>query len=710
MTPGPTIQDGAPAAEPGRAHNEVAGPVGGGVVQAGVIGQVTLVSAPPPTAVPRQLPPPPHAHVDRDDCVRALDRLAARDRAGPAVAVLTGMRGVGKTACALHWGHRNAGLFEGGQLYADLAAYRGAGGVAVPDVVAAFLRALGVHAQYVPAAFPERVALFRSTTARLGVLVLLDDADSPAQVRALVPGSPGSVVLVTSRSRLSGLTVDGAETIEVRPLEPVAGASLLTRMVADGRAEHDQAAVRDVVRLCAGLPLALRVAGAELGRRKRWPIARYVRHIEDDRARLDRLSVEGDHLVEHIFDAAYEDLPDAARHLYRALGRHPGPDFGPGAAAAAAGTTPESAEDVLGVLCGVNLLEEWAPDRYRFHELVRLHARARSDREEPPAARVAAERRVVGWYLLGAAAADRAVLGASRWRLAEHDLSRWAPHRDAATGMAWFEAERANLLAAVRLAADLGAHVEVWQFCEALWALYHSRKHYEDWIEAHRLGVAAAVRLGDRDAESRMRNQLARAHVERHEFDEARAELDRAALVAPGRERGRALLAESYGLLHRERGLHQDAVDAFRAAQEGNRRLGDRRGDGLQGYQLGDALVRAGRAAEALPVLRRASALLVDLRDEMAAARVHIALGRAYEALRRYADARQVLTEAVTTTRDRDQPVKEAQALEVLVGVAERDRDQVLFRDSAERLYQLYRAAGSPRSDDVRRWIARGRR
>lgn len=712
MNPETMLEDAFSAMGRQPVANRVSGAVMGNVIQAGVINEVTIVSPAPPAELPRQLPSRPHLFIDRPDRSERLDEIRARalDEGRPAIAVITGMGGVGKTTCAVAWCRRNAEHFPGGQLYADLSAYRGRDGVAITDVAAAFLRALGVHSQYIPTELPERVALFRSVTARAGVLVLIDDADAPAQVRALVPGSPGSMVVVTSRLRLGGLVLDGAETVELSPMAAGEGVSLISNVVRDGRAEQDPAAVLELVRLCAGLPIALRVAAAELARRRTWPIARFVRHLSDDRERLRRLAVGGDNLVERVFDAAYENLSPSARRLFRVLGLHPGPDFGKGVAAAAAEISREQAEDLVDTLDVANLVEEPAPERYRFHDLVRLHAYRRAEREETAKARAEIERRIVQWYLLGAAAADRAVLGESRWRIASHDVKCWDEPFTPASGMAWFDTERANLVAAVRLAYALDLHDAVWQFCEALWAFYHSRKHYADWIETHRLGAESALRENHGQAEARVRNQLARAYIETHDFEQAKAELARVGSTALGDERSRAMFAESRGLLYREQGRYEEAAEAFHDAQEVHRLLGNQRGDGLQGYQFGDALVRAGQPAEALPVLERALALLTEVRDEMAVARVQIAMGRAYERLNRSIDARRVLERALIATRERSQPVKEAQALEVLVNVAERDQDGELFRDSAARLYRIYREAGSPRSTEVGSWVERGHR
>lgn len=711
MNPETTTRYGLRAHKSLAARNETSGPVAGSVVQANVINELTVERCTPAEqphlAKPRQLPPPPHAFVNRHSEIARIDSAmsSGESQGGATIVVLTGMGGVGKTACALHWAHRNAERFDGGLLHVDLDAYRHRGGVAINDVVAAFLWSLGVPWGYIPPHFSERVAQFRSLTAHRRVLVLLDNADHAAQVRALVPGSTGSVVIVTSRRRLSGLAIDGGQNIEVRPLDSEHGVSLVSRMVSDGRAEQDPSSVRRLVGLCAGLPIALRVVGAELGRLDLWSMARYAQHLADDRKRLSRLSVEGDHLVAHVFDAAFGDLPKDVKRLYRLLGWHPGPEFSVAAAAAVAEITTVEADRLLGVLRNANLLAEVSPDRYRFHDLVRLHARDCAEQKWGPRERSVVARRTIRWYLLGAAAADRAVMGESRWRLAQHDTGHWSIPFDADSGMTWFETERTNLLAAVRLAAELDEHDVAWQLCEALWALYHSRKHYADWIEAHQIGVEAAVRAGQREAEGRLRNQLARAHVELRDFAAARAEIERAQRVASEDGLVRAMVHESFGLLLREEGRFTDAARSFDAALGISRELGDHRAIGIQGYQLGDALLRAGETAQALATLQEAHAVLANLGDEMATARVNIALGKAYEALHRRADARSVLVQAVMTTRSRQQPVKEAQALEVLVGVAREEHDEGLWQNSARRLYELYVAAGNPRSAEVRSWL-----
>ncbi|MGW4109727.1 NB-ARC domain-containing protein [Actinosynnema sp. NPDC004786] len=688
-------------------RNDVTGSSVGNVIQASSIGELNIVTSAPHHA-PMQLPPAPHAFVNRAVQLRLMDEAVDRGGTRPTILALSGMAGVGKSALALHWAHTNHSRFGDGLLYANVAEYRHRDGVATGEIVAFFLRSLGVHQQYLPTQYPERVALFRSLTAHARLLVVLDDIDEPAQVRALSPAGRGSVIVGTSRRRLNGLAIDGAQFIDLTPFNADEGERLVTRLMSPA-AEQDQASIRELVRLCEGLPLALSVAGARLAQ-PRWSPAGLVRHLSDDRERLDRLTIDpGGSPVKHMFDTAYADLRESAQILYRRLGLHPGPEFG-GDVAVVAGATPAfSAEADLELLCAANLVEQLDGDRYRFHDLVRLHARGRAETDDPAEQREATLHRFVDWYATGAAAADRAVLG-NRWRRGSHDLTGWSGRFDAASGMAWLVVERTNLLAAMRAADKLGSHDVVWKMCESLWALYHSHKNYADWIESHELGVRAAQRCDDVTAEVRMRNQLARAHIELHEFGAAGLQLEIARRLAGDDPQATSVVLESTGLLYRDQGRYAEAVDVFEDLVLKQRALGDERSYALQSYQLGDVLVRASLEERAVPVLEEALRTMERLGDEMAAARVHIALGRAYHRLRRQHEATAELEAAIVTTREREQPVKEAQALEVLVGVAQDNHDTIRFRTAARRLLELYVDAGSPRSADVQEWIDRGRR
>ena len=691
-------------------HNELHGGVSGSVVQAHAIEQVVVHvprpsrREPPPT--PRQLPPRSRGFVDRTLVLAELSRLVdgRSDESGPAVAVLSGIGGVGKTAIAVQWAHANQERFRDGQLYADLSG----GSVTVSDVLGGFLRALGVHEHYIPPRLADRAAMFRTRTASRRLLILLDDVDQAAQVRPVLPNSADSVVLATSRRRLSSLVLDGAELIDVRPLDKPDGRRLLTRMLPGDRADGDHDAVDELVDLCGGLPIALRVAGARLAERRRWPLLRLVHDLSDEQRRLGRLSVWGEAGVEEVFDIAYRGLPDTARTMYRRLGLLPGPDFGIALAAIASEYSPQQTEEAIAVLCERNLVDEYGADRFRFHDLVRLHARKRAESEEDIQRRERTVRRVVDWYLLGAAAADYAVLGSERWRLAAHDLSRWSPPFDSAAAMAWLTSESTNLLAAVRLAAELGRHETVWQFGEALWALFHSRKNYADWIDVHVLGVLAARACGNAPAEVRMHNQLARARIELGQHGPARAELDEALALADScaDPRARAVVVESLALLARETDDLTESIEKFHEARALNDEVGDCRGVAIQTYQLAGVLVRDRRPGDAVRELESSMRIARELGDPLLTARMLIEEGRARLALRENGAAATALTSAASITRTLGQPVKEAEALALLLRRVQEDVDLAGARTTALRLVQLYDETGSPKAAEMRRWLA----
>jgi tetratricopeptide (TPR) repeat protein len=688
--------------------NDLAGTVTGNVVQAQVIKELTFATPPPAAAVPRQIPPAQSRFVNRRRewqlISRLLDVAPHRDRLP--VVVLSGMGGVGKTAMAVHWAQSHRDRFPGGQLYADLANYRSRGVVDIADVLASFLRSLGVQDHYIPVSLGERAALFRTKTAEHATLVMLDDVDSPAQVRGLLPGSSASMVLVTSRQRLSGLLIDGAELVELGPLDHVDSSHLVELMVPAERLTRDPEALRNLLTLCAGLPIALRVAGARLAQRREWSVAKLVEDLSDAGQRLHKLSVAGESRVNRVFDVAYGALAPSAQDIYRVAGVHPGPDFGIDVLSEVMTGADDPIDDVLDGLREANLVEEIGPDRYRLHDLVRLHAQHQA-REQ----RVTAEiiERIVCWYLLGAAAADWEILGPKRWRLAEHDLTRWKIAFTPASAMEWFETERLNLLAAVRAAAEYQWYPIVWQFCEALWSFYYSTKYYSEWIEVHELGVRAAGALQEHVVEARMRNQLSRAFIEQHEFVKAVEQLDHAEAAANTADDAQvgSTIQESWGVLYRERGDYPTAAERFQRARALNAQLKNQRGIALQTYQLGDVLVRAGEPESALAELVSAVRMFTELEDGMSAARVFIVMGSAYSALGRSDDARAVLTAAVQATRQRRQYVKEAQALELLARVA--GEDHALFDAAARRLLFLYEDGGSARAAIMRQWLEQGR-
>ncbi|WP_432825698.1 NB-ARC domain-containing protein [Dactylosporangium sp. CA-092794] len=327
---------------------------------------------------PSQLPGDVRGFVNRDTELETLTSVAAELRDVPlaaAVVVVTGTAGVGKTSLALHWAHSVRDSFPDGQLYVNLRGYD-PGQPAVPEqVLDRFLRDLGVPATAIPVDLGDRASLYRSLLATRRMLVVLDNAATAGQVRPLLPGTAGCLVVVTSRSRLSGLVArDGAFRLGLDILLEDDAVALLDAVSARYRRHDQRHELVELARLCACLPLALRIAAERAASRPMMRLEELIADLRDESALWDALTAESDDdadAVRTVFAWSYRALPEPAARLFRLLGLHPGNEFGLPAAAALAGISISHARQQLDVLAGAHLLEQRAPGRYEFHDLLR---------------------------------------------------------------------------------------------------------------------------------------------------------------------------------------------------------------------------------------------------------------------------------------------------------------------------------------------------
>ncbi|SER74836.1 NB-ARC domain-containing protein [Lentzea flaviverrucosa] len=388
-------------------HNEMSGSFRGGVVQAGAVhGDIHLHadSAPP---IPRQLLPAPAHFTDRASDLAELDAMLVPGER--MLAVLTGPGGIGKTALALQWAHRGRDRFPDGQIYVDLGGFSGETPMSSEEALGLFLRSLGVAPQRVPADLAEQAALYRTLTAGKSLLVLLDNARAALQVRPLLPNSSSSAVVVTSRTRLTDLVVDGGRLLDIRPLAASSAVTLLARTLGGSRIADEQDRAEALVDLCGGLPIAVRVAAARLAARPKWSVGRVVSELADEQLRLAMLSPSNELSVQTTFDLSYRALDERTAVVYRRLALHPGQTFGPAVAASLLGRGLPEACRLVEELVDSSLLEEVAEDRYRFHDLLKLHARQQAGKLDDQEDRDTALRHVLEWYLAGAMVADRIV-------------------------------------------------------------------------------------------------------------------------------------------------------------------------------------------------------------------------------------------------------------------------------------------------------------
>ncbi|MGW2860641.1 AfsR/SARP family transcriptional regulator [Streptomyces sp. NPDC001205] len=346
---------------------------------------------------PAQLPPPVRDFTGREGLLKDLRAVLqdAQDTRTPALAVLTGLGGAGKSALAVRAGHAVRRAFPDGQLYADLR-----GGDPDPadsaDVLTQLLRSLGVAEGAVPDDAGQRAALYRSLLAGRRVLVLLDNAHDTAQLRPLLPGTSGSAVLVTSRTRIAGLP--GARLLDVEAMTEQDALAMLEAIVGEERVGAEPEAARQLVSACGRLPLAVRIAAARLTARPDWALADLTARLRDERHRLDELEADGLG-VDAAFRLSYEGLDPHAARAFRLASAAAVPFFDRATAAALLDVEEYAAEEALEALVDAGLLEARGVGRYGFHDLVRIFARRVLDDSPDAAERPAAQRRLLDHVL-----------------------------------------------------------------------------------------------------------------------------------------------------------------------------------------------------------------------------------------------------------------------------------------------------------------------
>lgn len=691
-------------------RNELSGTVIGPSVQAGVVRDVhfhgVLRADLPP---PHQLPPIPSHFTARTDELARLDELLAPG--APGVAVLTGLGGVGKTALGVVWAHQVRDRFPGGQLYADLGGHSRAEPVDPGEVLGMFLRAMGVASQDIPVSLAEQVSMYRSCTATRSLLVFLEDAVSPAQARVLRPASPSSRMVVTSRGRLDGLVAEGALLIDVGPLDTADSVALLGRTLGASRLADEPRAAQALAELCGGLPVALRVAAGRLVTRPRLALQRVVDELSDEKTRLPRLSIVDGASVPVVFDVSYRSLAPLPARLYRRLALHPGPEFGLGPAAAALGALdalddPDvTLADIVDQLVAANLLQEVGNDRFRLHDLLRLHAKQMVEEEDDRDFVLLA---ILEWYWWAAAQADHIVTPYRR-RLPYQPRSvpRHLPGlTDRSAALAWLERERVNLVAAGHCALAAGQHELAWQLCDVLWPLLLVGKHYPTRIEVDQCGVAAAQGWGHTWAQADMRKRLGRVWPKFGEFAEAEQHLRIAAELyrEAGDARGVVDAQEGLAALYHDSGREEQAVRLFQHTLTVNRSLGDDRCTGLTLISLGRLLTALDRPTEALRLLLEAREVFEKLADIDPYNRVWVLTGLAgaYSRIGDLSRAEVAATEAAHRMAELGSAFERAEALDLLGGIAQRRGDTDGAREHFYAAFDIFTALGSARAGQVR--------
>ncbi|MFJ8155192.1 BTAD domain-containing putative transcriptional regulator [Streptomyces sp. NPDC094468] len=698
---------------------------------------------------PAQLPATVPDFTGRTACAAELGEvLASAEGRVMAVSALAGIGGVGKTTLAVHVAHQARSAFPDGQLYVDL---QGAGArAAEPEtVLGSFLRALGTPDSAIPDALEDRAALYRSVLDGRRVLVLLDNAKDAAQVRPLLPGTEGCAALITSRVRMVDLA--GAHLVDLDVMSPEEALQLFTRIVGTERVAAEREAALDVVAACGFLPLAIRIAASRLAARRTWTVSVLAAKLADERRRLDELQA-GDLAVKATFELGYGQLEPAQARAFRLLGLADGPDISLAAAAAVLDLAAEDTEDLLEALVDTSLLESAAPGRYRFHDLVRLYARACAERDEkPPSEREAAMSRLLDFYL--ATAAGVYAIERPGERVLDHLIRSTYPglsFADRDRALDWLFTEASGLLAAVQQAG--GATGRLRRAADLLVAavdLGESGIGARQYVQAATAVISAAQQHGDAYAEGRARLMHSHLLGVSGQFAESAREAGEALRLglaagdpvvcaqAPNQQGIIAL----YNVRHAEAEQHlTQALAAFRAD-------GNTPGEASALCNLSRVHLATGRTESAVSLARQG--ITIYERDDSgmalrlangkyalglaltSAGETRLALETLTDALTMFQDARQQLWHGMTLFRiaelhlSDDSPAQAAacaeQALAVLHGIGgewrraniltalgrglhgigQTDRAKVCWQEALS----VFEASDSPEAADVRRLL-----
>jgi DNA-binding SARP family transcriptional activator/Flp pilus assembly protein TadD len=665
----------------------------------------------PVRIVPRQLPAAVPYFAGRDAGLEALTGLLdqAPRAGGTVIAAIAGMAGVGKTALAIHWSHRVIGRFPDGQLYADLRGFDPAGEPVEPGAaIRGFLDALGVPAEQIPAGSQARTGLYRSLLARKRMLIVLDNALDEQQVRPLLPASPGCLVVVTSRTQLTGLAAaEGARQLGLDVLSNEEARLVLAGRLGKQRVAAEPAAVAELISLCGRLPLALAVIAARGAVYPGGSLAALAADLRAARDRLDALG-SGDPAtsVRAVIGWSYRRLTVPAARVFRLLGLHPGHDITVPAAASLAGLRPEQARDLLRELTRAHLLSEAAPGLYAFHDLVRVYAARQTETTDTEHHRRTALTRLFDYYLAAAATGNSPVPHGGQCRPTIARRAAALPPLDTPEAARTWLDERAIFVAVAGHTATQDRPGDTPRLATILSRYYHDiGARYPDAIAEHTGTLQAAERSGDRAAQAdalwsrgivefrggqhrQAMDQLWQALAIYRELGDRDGAARTFCLLGVacyrqaqyqatagylrqviglrrelGDRLGEAVTLDFLGLVRWREGRYHQAASRHRQALALFREIGFRRGEAGALANLGAVLHRLGRYRRAADLCEQARALFCELGDRDGAAGALHYLGICLCAQGRYQDAADHHQRALTMFRELDDRPNQARAL-----------------------------------------------
>ncbi|MEV0269727.1 BTAD domain-containing putative transcriptional regulator [Hamadaea sp. NPDC050747] len=645
------------------------------------------------TAQPAQLPGDVVGFVGRSEQLAQLHDAADSQT----LIAVVGVPGAGKTALAVRFGHQAADRYPDGTLFVNLRGYAADAPMSPVDALGRLLASLGVASRDIPTDLDNAAAMFRSRLSGRRMLVLLDNVSSADQVRPLLPAAPGCLTVVTSRDRLTGLVAShGGRVVVLGPLPSDEAQQLLTSMIGYRRTRLNAPAVTEMARLCGDLPLALRIAAANLVAHPQWPVTDYVATLRENR--IAHLTVDGDIGVAGAFDLSYTRLPASARRLLRLLGRTPGDDITVDAAAALADTDPATTAALLDRLVNAHLLAAPRPGRFELHDLIRSYADRLAIREDGLQDCALAVHRLIEWYLARSDRAADLTGGAARLPArARPDARAPQPFASREEALTWLDGERVNIVAMVARAADDGPRPAAWLIADALRGYLMIRSSYADGSAIADNALRAALR--DKDDHGQAVAYLiagwvgyARLNYQRavDAFDSAAAAAERA-----GWTDGTFAANNNLAAVMRVHGLPRQALPYLRTALRASSASGDSTTQVITANNLAGVLLELGMLREAEQCLRQAAALLADTTTSLAAG-MNITWSYALWLLGRLDEAQTAAEGALATFRAEGDQEGQAHALKNLAGFHRRNGQLDLALTEAQAAQKIAQQVENP--------------
>nr|WTB34699.1 tetratricopeptide repeat protein [Streptomyces sp. NBC_00830] len=636
--------------------------------------QETVLEVPEILVRPAQLPAGLAVFAGRQAELGRLREIAGEvTPAASTTVLLSGMAGVGKTTLAVHWAHTVADRFPDGQFYVDLRGFDTARTAMTPvEALSGLLEAWGLPPHRIPAGMDALAGLFRSLLVGRRVLVLLENASATEQVRPLMPSSPGSLALVTSRNTLPGLIATGARPLRLEPPSRTDAHAVLALRTGTERLAAEPEAANDIIEQCGRLPLALALVAARVQNNWDFALSAIAAELRSSQDNLDAFSD-----ARTAFACSYRLLSPESARVFRFLSLHPGPDIAVQTAAALASCTIRTARTALGELANANLVMERVPGRYGLHDLLRLFATELTEIHDSPAELRAAQHRMFDHYLHSAYAADQVLtsnVNPLRLAQAQPDAlpETFTTHSEA---LAWFTAERGALMAAVTEAKKTTFLTHAWQLPCCMHIFLDRQGHWQDIAASQRTGVDAARQDGDLLGEITTLRKLARALTDLNQYEESSSHIKRAFEIAAelgdpaeqahthsimcwllhqqerygeardhvsealrlfrsiGLRSFEAMQLNTSGWLHTKLGNYEEAAAHAKEAIYLTQEVGDSSHEAVAWDTLANAHYELGEFEEAIRCARRALDVLPEGGDVYMEAIIRERLGDAYDAV-----------------------------------------------------------------------------